>query len=486
MVNQMTKFPSTTQLGELLQQYRRRCGFTQSELSGFSTVSVRAIRNLELGQARNPRRETIRLLADALRLGDEQLVAFQLAAGQRVYDIAFERLPALLPAATRPLRGRNVELARILRAYRTERQRLVAITGLGGVGKSRLALETALVLRAEDGLAVLWWTLPDPGGSDERARGHCQPPLVGLDNLLSTHGGAVDDAVRLIGERQVLLVLDGNDMDQITPQSLEKLLDGCRNLLVLQTSRTAGEARWPGFRLPLHPLPVPGADTGEHPSADGAGPAVAVLLDRLADLQVGFGTDWSDRIEPEILEICARLDGLPRALEAAASWLVTSSAADLVQLARSEPHMIAQAADAESRETSWVDQALVHALATLTPQQKALLVDLAGWGPAWTVQQFADGLEVGCLEAAVAVHAYLRCGLIRRMPSAQQPVFVVMQVMRAPIRALSDRLGRTRIGLLESDMGGNHDDSPDSYRPARRFGTAASLLRSGTRRDDAA
>ncbi|MFP1628964.1 helix-turn-helix domain-containing protein [Streptomyces sp. 5K101] len=68
------------QFGSLLQLYRAREGMTQQQLADFSAMSVRAIRDLERGRAERPRRDTVRLLAEALRLDDRRREAFERAA----------------------------------------------------------------------------------------------------------------------------------------------------------------------------------------------------------------------------------------------------------------------------------------------------------------------------------------------------------------------------------------------------------------------
>ncbi|MEW9513655.1 helix-turn-helix domain-containing protein [Streptomyces bacillaris] len=480
MGNEIPAPASATRFGELLQELRRRSSFTQSELSGFSTVSVRAIRNLELGQAKNPRRETVRLLADALRLGGEQRAALQLAAGLGAYDVAFDDLPALPHLAARPLRGRDTEAARLLRLYRTEHERLAAITGLGGVGKSRLALTVAHALQAEEGIATLWWSLPGPARRGKKDR--CGPPTAGMDGLLATRGGSVGEAVRLIGDRSVLLVLDGNDSEQITADTIDMLLDGCPNLLILQTSRMMPDARWRGFRLSLSPLTVPVLNGIENLQRVAAAPAVAVLLDRVADMESGFRIDQSNAAG--ILEICARLDGLPRALESVASWLVVSSASELVHLARAEPHVLAEAIDGCRSDADWVAQALEDALEGLTPQQITVLVELSGWETPWTMQQLSHRIGMGRIQAAAAVHAYLQCGLVRRMPSAQHVVFGVVHVMRAPLRSrVEDHEPGYRPSERYEDDG---HEAGNNGRTARGLDSASGFLRRRPGRDDAA
>ncbi|MFF7231779.1 helix-turn-helix domain-containing protein [Streptomyces sioyaensis] len=481
MGNDMTTTPSATRFGDLLQQYRKRSRFTQSELSGFSTVSVRAIRNLELGQAKNPRRETVRLLADALRLGGEQRAALQLAAGHGADDAAFDDLPTLSPAETRPLRGRAVELERLLHFFRTGQQRLAAVTGLGGVGKSRLALAVAHALQAEDGMTTLWWRLPGSVARD-RTDHRFLPPLAGMDGLLAARGGLADDTIRLIGERPVLLVLDGNDAEQVGQETVDTLLDTCRNLMVLETSRTTRGHLWRGFRLALRPLPVPALNAIDNLRRVEAAPAMAVLLDRLADAQAGVRVDQSN--VAEILEICAQLDGLPRALESAASWLMVSSPTELVKLARTEPHVVAESIDGD-REVGWVGEALTHALSVLTPAQIALLVGLSCWETPWAMEQLVARLDIDRVQAAAAVHAYLQCGLIRQMPSANHVVFGIVHVMRAHLQARSDQPGDPIYGTSDRNEGEKHDDEDSDWSP-RGFRPTAGLLRGRPGRDDAA
>ncbi|WP_234322797.1 helix-turn-helix domain-containing protein [Streptomyces sp. NRRL S-350] len=66
--------------GSLLQLYRAEEGMTQQQLADFSAMSVRAIRDLERGRAERPRRDTVRMLADALRLKADRREAFERAA----------------------------------------------------------------------------------------------------------------------------------------------------------------------------------------------------------------------------------------------------------------------------------------------------------------------------------------------------------------------------------------------------------------------
>lgn len=67
----------SSQFGEILREYRISCGMTQQELADFSTLSVRAIRDLERGKVARPRKETLRLLVKALDLPEDDRERFE-------------------------------------------------------------------------------------------------------------------------------------------------------------------------------------------------------------------------------------------------------------------------------------------------------------------------------------------------------------------------------------------------------------------------
>ncbi|MBW1603873.1 helix-turn-helix domain-containing protein [Streptomyces sp. JJ66] len=482
----------TTRFGELLQQYRRRARLTQTELSGFSTVSVRAIRNLELGQARNPRRETVRLLVDALRLGGAQRAALQLAAGLEADDTAFLDLPALPALAVRRPHGRDAELELLLDRLTGPDGRYVGIGGLAGVGKTRLALAVAHALGAPErpgptgagGLPTLWLSvrrLVDP--VDRRVPDDLTvPPVVWLEGLLTRNGAATGEAARLIGDRPVLLVVDGNDRAEVARDTLEALLAGCRNLRVLETSRVPGPQP-ADFRIALRPLPTPALTAVDDLRGALADPALRVLVDRITDLQPDFRLD-AGNVGP-LLELCARLDGLPRALEAAASWLPLCSPAEITRLARVEPHVAAGPADA-GPGADWVTEALDDALEDLSPARRALLCRLADWDAPWTMEQVVTAAGTGRAEVASAVDCFLRRGLIRRLPSAHLVVFGVLHIVRASLRARTPHIEPIDHIHHTERTEERHSDGTGFGRTARGRDQVAGLLGDRAGRGNAA
>ncbi|MFF1691890.1 MULTISPECIES: helix-turn-helix domain-containing protein [unclassified Streptomyces] len=464
-------------LGDLLQHYRGRARLTQTELAGLSAVSVRAIRNLELGLAKNPRKETIRLLGDALRLGGGRRAALFAAAGLQADDASFKALSVLPAVAARRPYGRDAELDRTVELLRRPTGRTVTVAGLGGCGKTRLALTVAHTLHTVTGVPTLWMSVPRAAATDAPAYpdGLQPAPAAWMEGLLARAGGVAAEAARLVGDRDVLLVIDGNDLaygDHVSRATMESLLAECPRLRILETARTARDREQDRTVL-LGPL----CDQ-DHASYDGpASPALAVLLDRIAELRPGHRPDSGDGAA--LREICSLLDGLPRALESVASWLLLCTPDELLSMARTELLLLA-APPCDSPAGSWVDRAVAQAFAELMPDQRTLLAHLADREEPWSVEQVAQHLGLGRASAAVAVQALLDHGLVRRESTDKRIAFSVLNLVRAACPT-----ARQPSELFPRQEEHPHD-SADHRRDARRFGTAAGVLRDRPRREHAA
>ncbi|WP_308193242.1 BTAD domain-containing putative transcriptional regulator [Micromonospora trifolii] len=214
-----------------------------------------------------------------------------------------------LPAPLDELIGRAEALAE-LRAL-LPRQRLVTLVGPGGVGKTRLATETARAVSCPDGVLLIELA-PLPAG-DARVAEQVLGAL-GAHETAGTTVSLADRVVTALRHRQLLLVLD-NCEHVIEPvaELVARLLRDVPGVSVLATSREplglTGELLWE-----VPPLPVP--DDGDLDAVRRSA-AARLFVARAAAQQRGFRLDG--QTATAVAQLCRRLDGLPLALELAAT-----------------------------------------------------------------------------------------------------------------------------------------------------------------------
>ena len=143
----MTAEQATT-FGGQLQRYRARAGLTQEALAERAGLTASAISALERGARRLPYLHTRQQLAEALGLSAEERDAFVLpqrrASDDRAPSLPADRPPPTnLPAERTPLIGRAGEAEALLELVLHDHARLLTLTGVGGCGKTRLALHVA-------------------------------------------------------------------------------------------------------------------------------------------------------------------------------------------------------------------------------------------------------------------------------------------------------------------------------------------------------
>jgi predicted ATPase/class 3 adenylate cyclase len=226
-------------------------------------------------------------------------------------------LPNNLPAPVDSFIGRQVELAELAEALRTDR--LVTLTGPGGSGKTRLALEvaTSLVPAFADGV----WFVALATVSDGARVFEAVSQVLGVSDIA---GEAIADTLRhWLSGRELLLILD-NCEHVVEPVAglCQWLLPACSRLRILATSREFLDVR--GERaIQTPPLEVPD-DLALAPLSD----AVQLFLDRARARAPSFRPGDADL--GTIVQVCRHLDGLPLAIELAA---VRLRAMSLEQLA---------------------------------------------------------------------------------------------------------------------------------------------------------
>jgi predicted ATPase/DNA-binding SARP family transcriptional activator len=305
--------------------------------------------------------------------------------------------PHLLPAPLTSLIGREEQVRGII--AQLESKRMVTLTGSGGVGKTRLAIQVAedLAGRYRDGIYfVELGALTDPT---------LVPQTVAstLDIREETGHPLATTLTSVLQRRRLLLILDGCEHLIVGCSELgATLLRGCRNLCILATSRQplaiSGETLW---RVPSLSLP----DPRRLPSDDvhlgtllSDYAAIRLFVDRAGMAQPGF--QLTPQNARDVMEICTRLDGIPLAIELAAARI---KALTTQQLARRLNRLFRLLTDEPSNTLSrqaTMEATIRWSYDLLDPPERLLLARLSVFTGGWTLEAaeavvgddwFADG-----------------------------------------------------------------------------------------------
>ncbi|HEY1307625.1 MAG TPA: helix-turn-helix domain-containing protein [Vicinamibacterales bacterium] len=304
-----------------LKGLREAAGFTQEELATIAGLSVHAVSSLERGQRRRPHLDTVRALAVALELtGDARDALFESARTATSDTVVDELTDALLPRGPTDLIGRDDEMQTLQRWMARQSLRLITLTGPGGSGKTRLALELAHTVVADGATRVVHVPLGAIRDPSFVALGIAE--AIGLSDVTAPELPA--RARMACGERPTLFVLDNFEHVLEAAPLAAELLTSIPSLKLLVTSRAPLRVR--GEReFAVGPLALNAPESGELDRV----PAVRLFIERVRDVQPDFilSRENSDTVKA----ICQKLDALPLALELAAPWMKTLTADELLR-----------------------------------------------------------------------------------------------------------------------------------------------------------
>ncbi len=329
-------------------------------------------------------------------------------------------LPGNLPRRVTALLGRNAELSQLTELLRTEP--LLTVTGPGGVGKTRLALQLAERSAAEHPDGV-WLCDLAPVREDALV---AEALTTALDVQRRQDRTTIEGLVEVLQSRCLLIVLD-NCEHVLAPirEVTEAVLRACPDVRIVATSREPlgvdGETVWP-----LGPLPLPSADETD-PVMAMESPAVRLFVARATSAHPGFRLD--EGTVSSVVEICRRLDGLPLALELAAARVRSMTLPDLADELSRDFTILATSAREPRHRT--LEATVAWSYELLGVAEQALFDRLSVFAGSFA----ADDIEAVCTDASVSGDGAR--GLLAALVDKSM---VVADVSRSP----------TRYSLLET------------------------------------
>lgn len=235
-----------------------------------------------------------------------------------------------LPAPASGLVGREDALAAIHSLLIESECRLVTLTGAGGVGKTRLALEAAHAHAGDFEDGVFFVDLAEQRTPDGAFAAIVESVPMGA----AGEDPPLEVLTRGLRDRRTLLVLDNFEQVTSAAAGIAEMLAHCGRVQVLATSRAALNIRGER-RFPVPPLSLPPPGEAARPEGALAYEAVRLFRDRAAAVQSDF--DVRDANVGDVIAICERLDALPLAIELATARLNVFSVDEL--RARLEAHV---------------------------------------------------------------------------------------------------------------------------------------------------
>jgi predicted ATPase/DNA-binding XRE family transcriptional regulator len=393
---------SPVTFGEWLRQSRNELRLTREEFAGRIGCSVSALRKIEGGE-RRPSVQIAGLMANCLSIPPNKRSTFvKVARG----ELSLERLPLVLkptagpgaspasrhprtnlPVLPTPLIGRQRELLELVQLLHDPQCRLLTLTGPGGIGKTRLAIEVASQVQASQDFADGAYFVPLAAVNSPRFIVPVIADAIGFAFASASHAEPKAQLFNYLEGKQALLLLDNLEHLLAEPggQQLAVLLAELLahasqvKLLVTSLESLALQGEWV---REVQGLPVPESRYMEGSAFGNAlgsaqDTSVELFLQRARRADVGFLATPEDY--PAIVRICQLVEGNPLGIELAAAWVRTLACEEIAQEIERGPGFLSMPTrDLPLRHRS-MRAVFEHSWALLTGEEQAVLLQLSAF-----------------------------------------------------------------------------------------------------------
>jgi predicted ATPase/class 3 adenylate cyclase len=357
---------------------------------------------------------------------------------ERLHQLVVEGLPAdfppprtldarpnNLPPQLSSFVGREEEVAEVERLL--DHTRLLTLTGPGGSGKSRLALRVAdeLLTGYQDGA---WFVDLSPVTDPELVPAAVAKALVIPE---AARRPVLEEVKEHLGQRELLLVVDNFEQVAEAGPVVEELLVAAPRLRTMVTSRVVlalrGEQEYP-----VPPLQVPDPARLPHDLATlGAVAAVRLFAERALAASPRFAL--TEENAPVVAEICARLDGLPLAIELAATRTKVLTPTEILSRLKRRLSILSTSSRSLPERQRTLRAAIGWSYDLLNPVERRLFARLSVFSGGWTFEAAEavcdpEGLGVDTLDGLTSL---VDKSLIRRVePPGQPSRFSMLETIR--------------------------------------------------------
>jgi predicted ATPase/DNA-binding XRE family transcriptional regulator len=367
--------------GTWVKRRRKALDLTRDRLARQLGCSTSLIFKIESDE-RRPSRQMAELLAKHLEIPQDQYSLFLKVArqdkGMDYLDLipalarmepepAAERFTSGLPIPPTLLIGREHEIAMIVRQLQDPACRMLTLTGPGGVGKTRLAIEAAHQLEGEFSDGVYFLSMAGTNATELII-----PAIAdALGLLFSGSLNAEDQLISYLRQKEILLVCDNFEHILAGAGLLSQVLQQVPKVKLLLTSREQLHLQWE-WVFEVQGLPVPERAL---PGTLETNSAIALFLQRAR--QATGTLSLTDENAETLIRICRLVDGLPLAIELAASWVRLMSPGEIAhELERGLDLLETTLADVPARHRS-IRSVFEHSWDLLTDEERAILMRLS-------------------------------------------------------------------------------------------------------------